>query len=153
LNNKAHIKKDEEPQGISPRFSVLFYIFKLLNTLYSYFQTAIQPKDTFCGACHELMSKLITKYPDATIVIMTPLHRETEDIPSTGNSRPLSDYVEMIRKTAEFYSLPVIDLWAISGIQPKVDVIKKKYCPDGLHPNDAGHIKMAERIAGCLLTL
>ena len=84
---------------------------------------------------------------------MTPLHRETEDIPSTGNSRPLSDYVEMIRKTAEFYSLPVIDLWAISGIQPKVDVIKKKYCPDGLHPNDAGHIKMAERIAGCLLTL
>ena len=110
-------------------------------------------KDTFCGACHELMSKLITKYPNATIVIMTPLHRETEDIPSTGNSRPLSDYVEMIRKTAEFYSLPVIDLWAISGIQPKVDVIKKKYCPDGLHPNDAGHIKMAERIAGFLLAL
>ena len=84
-------------------------------------------KDTFCGACHELMSSLITKYPDATIVIMTPLHRETEDIPSAGNSRPLSDYVDMIRKVAEFYSLPVMDLWSKSGIQPRVNVIKEKY--------------------------
>ena len=110
-------------------------------------------KDTFCGACHELMTKLISKYPDATIVIMTPLHRISEDIPSVGNARPLSDYVEMIKKTAEFYSLPVMDLWSASGIQPRVDIIKDKYCPDGLHPNDAGHAKMAERIAGFLLAL
>ena len=110
-------------------------------------------KDTFCGACHELMTKLINKYPDATIVIMTPLHRITEDEPSVGNARPLSDYVEMIKKTAEFYSLPVMDLWAASGIQPRVDIIKEKYCPDGLHPNDAGHEKMAERIGNFLLAL
>ena len=110
-------------------------------------------KDTFCGACHELMTKLINKYPDAAIVIMTPLHRETEDVPSAGNARPLSDYVEMIRKTAEFYSLPVMDLWSNSGIQPRVDIIKTKYCPDGLHPNDAGHVKMAERIGNFLLSL
>ena len=110
-------------------------------------------KDTFCGACHELMTKLINRYPDAAIVIMTPLHRETEDVPSAGNARPLSDYVDMIRKTAEFYSLPVMDLWSNSGIQPRVDIIKTKYCPDGLHPNDAGHEKMAERIAGFLLAL
>ena len=109
--------------------------------------------DTFCGACHTLMSSLITKYPEATIVIMTPLHRISEDIPSAGNSLPLSDYVNMIRKTAEFYSLLVMDLWANSGIQPRVDIIKEKYCPDGLHPNDAGHEKMAERIAGFLLAL
>ena len=110
-------------------------------------------KDTFCGACHELMTKLINKYPDSTIVIMTPLHRITEDEPSVGNARPLSDYVEMIKKTAEFYSLPVMDLWSASGIQPRVDIIKDKYCPDGLHPNDAGHAKMAERIGNFLLTL
>ena len=109
--------------------------------------------DTFCGACHALMKGLIEKYPDSTIVIMTPLHRETESQPSAGNSLPLSDYVEMIKKTAEFYSLPVIDLWSISGIQPRVDVIKEKYCPDGLHPNDAGHEKMAKRIGNFLLAL
>ena len=109
--------------------------------------------DTFCGACHALMKGLIEKYPDSTIVIMTPLHRETESQPSAGNSLPLSDYVEVIKKTAEFYSLPVIDLWSISGIQPRVDVIKEKYCPDGLHPNDAGHEKMAERIGNFLLAL
>ncbi len=29
--------------------------------------------DTFCGACHYLMSNLIKKYPKAVIVFMTPL--------------------------------------------------------------------------------
>ena len=109
--------------------------------------------DTFCGACHYLMKGLIEKYPDAVIVVMTPLHRITEDNPSVGNGLPLYEYVKMIRRVAEFYSLPVMDLWANSGIQPRVDVIFEKCCPDGLHPNDAGHEKMAARIAGFLKTL
>lgn len=109
--------------------------------------------DTFCGACHYLMSELIEKYPDAVIVVMTPLHRVSEDVPSAGNGLPLIDYVKMIRRVAEFYSLPVMDLWANSGIQPRVDVIREKFCPDGLHPNDAGHARMAERIEGFLRAL
>ena len=109
--------------------------------------------DTFYGACHTLMRSLITKYPDAVIVIMTPLHRMGEDQPSVGNHLPLSSYVNAIREVAEFYSLPVMDLWASSGIQPRVNIIKEKYCPDGLHPNDAGHERMAERIASFLLAL
>lgn len=109
--------------------------------------------DTFCGACHTLMRSLIERYPEATIVIMTPLHRSSEASPSVGNALPLYEYVKMIREVAEYYSLPVMDLWSNSGIQPCVDVIKQKYCPDGLHPNDAGHEKMAERIANFLLAL
>ncbi|MBR2460128.1 MAG: SGNH/GDSL hydrolase family protein [Clostridia bacterium] len=109
--------------------------------------------DTFCGACHTLMSSLITKYPDAVIVIMTPLHRASEDVPSVGNHLPLLEYVNMIRRVAEFYSLPVMDLWSVSGIQPRVKAIRENFCPDGLHPNDAGHERMAERIANFLLTL
>ena len=35
--------------------------------------------DTFYGACHTLFSKLVEKYPGKPIVIMTPLHRATED--------------------------------------------------------------------------
>ena len=109
--------------------------------------------DTFMGACHTLMRSLITKYPDAVIVIMTPLQRTSEDQPSVGNHLPLSSYVNAIREVAEFYSLPVMDLWARSGIQPRVNIIKEKFCPDGLHPNDAGHEIMAERIANFLLAL
>ena len=33
---------------------------------------------TFYGACHVLYRKLIEKYPDAEIVIVTPLHRFSE---------------------------------------------------------------------------
>lgn len=108
--------------------------------------------DTFIGACHHLFSRAIELYPDAKIVIMTPLHRETENVPNR-HGRKLYEYVEVIRKVAEYYSLPVIDLWKISGIQPAVRVIKEKYCPDGLHPNDAGHEKLAAIIEAQLSAL
>ena len=113
---------------------------------------------TFYGACHVLFTDLINKYPDATIVIMTPLHRCNEDnVRGDGfkveEVAPLSTYVKIIKEVAEYYSLPLLDMWSVSGIQPKIPVIKEKYCPDGLHPNDAGHALMAKRLEGFLKTL
>ena len=108
---------------------------------------------TFYGGCHFLMKGLIEKYPESVIVIMTPLHRAVEERVREGETLRLQRYVEIIREVAEYYSLPVMDLWAKSGIQPKVDVIKQKYCPDGLHPNDAGHVILAERIGNFLEAL
>ena len=101
--------------------------------------------DTFYGACHYLMSGLLGKYPLARIVIMTPLHRTSENCRKADGSI-LYDYVRIIREVAEYYSLPVLDLWSVSGIQPCVEKIREIYCPDGLHPNDNGH----KRIAGLL---
>jgi len=116
--------------------------------------SADREPSTFYGACHFLMKGLIEKYPGATIVVMTPLHRAVEErVRGGGEEVSLKRYVDIIKEVAEFYSLPVIDLWAMSGIQPKVDVIKQKYCPDGLHPNDEGHALMAERIGNFLETL
>lgn len=113
---------------------------------------------TFYGACHTLFTDLINQYPEATIVIMTPLHRCNEDnLRGDGfkaeDVAPLSIYVSIIKEVAEYYSLPVLDMWSVSGIQPKVPVIKQKYCPDGLHPNDAGHVLMAKRLEGFLKSL
>lgn len=113
--------------------------------------------DTFWGACHFLMSTLITKYPGAVNVICTPLHRLNEAIP-TGDRKPapvgtLKEYVEIIRTVAEYYSLPVCDLYAISGLQPRVPAIQERYVTDGLHPNDDGHAILADRIAGFLRAL
>lgn len=102
--------------------------------------------DTFCGALHVLYTSLLEKYPEATIMVMTPLHRSTENEPNM-HGKVLADYVDAIRKAAEYYSLPVLDLWATSGIQPAVPVMKEKYMPDGLHPNDAGHIILTNKIA------
>ena len=100
---------------------------------------------TFCGALHVLYTMLLEKYPAADIVVLTPLHRSTEAIPNR-HGKVLKDYVDMIRKTAEYYSLPVLDLYAVSGMQPAVPVMKEKYMPDGLHPNDAGHVLQTNRI-------
>lgn len=113
---------------------------------------------TFYGACHYIMEELIKKYPEAKIVVMTPLHRCNEDNPKGDGYKdydeaPLSVYVDIIKEVAAYYSLPVLDLWSVSGIQPRVSIIKEKYCPDGLHPNDAGHEKMAQVIGNYLAAI
>ncbi len=111
---------------------------------------------TFYGACHTLSSYLIERYPNATIVVMTPLHRLSENV--TVNEigipcHPLIDYVHAEREVAEYYSLPVLDLFATSGLQPCVPAIRERYMPDGLHPNDAGAKRIAERLYGFLVAL
>ncbi len=45
------------------------------------------------------------------------------------------------------------DLRRISGINPAIEAQKALYMPDGLHPNDAGAARMAQRIVGFLQAL
>lgn len=108
---------------------------------------------TFYGACRALISGLLTKYPDALVVVMTPLHRCGEENPSPGNFLPLSAYVDIIKEVAAYYAVPVLDLYSMSGMQPELEPIRKKYCPDGLHPCDSGHYLIASRLGGFLSAL
>lgn len=109
--------------------------------------------DTFYGALHTLCISLIEKYPTSKIVIATPLHRTNELLPTAPDKLPLKSYVEAIRETAEYYSLPVLDLFKISGIQPNVQLLKMMYMPDGLHPNDDGYKILAKTIISFLKAL
>lgn len=111
--------------------------------------------DTFYGACHDLFTRLIEKYPGKPIVIMTPLHRTEENDVRVkhGVSVILRDYVEIIREVAQYYALPVCDLFRNSGMQPLVGIIQEKLIPDGIHPNDAGHEIIAARLGNFLLSL
>lgn len=109
--------------------------------------------DTYCGAVHCLMQGLIEKYPAATIVFMTPLHRQGDRMPNASNNLPLKPYIDVIRNTAEQYSIPVLDLFATSGIQPDIQAQRELYCPDGLHPNDLGNEKIAARLQAFLEAL
>ena len=123
-----------------------------------------EPQDrtpaTFWGACHYLMDGLLTRYPGKPILIVSPLRRVNENDPQgDGSGRklnafvPLSVYRDILLKTAFHYSLPVLDLYATSGIQPENPVILRSLLPDGLHPNDAGHALVARRIAQALRML
>lgn len=111
---------------------------------------------TFYGALHVLYRQLLERFPEKDIIVLTPLHRLSENV--TINERgipcePLKKYVEAIREVAEYYSLPVLDLWKMSGMQPSVDVIREKYMPDGLHPSDLGAAKIADKLRDFLISL
>ncbi len=106
---------------------------------------------TFYGALDSLCRRLIERYPTATLLFMTPLHRRNELATTNERGRPCSPligYVRAIREVAERYSIPVLDLYACSGIAPQTEIGRATYAPDGLHPNDRG----AERIADLLIS-
>ncbi|MBR2987711.1 MAG: SGNH/GDSL hydrolase family protein [Clostridia bacterium] len=65
----------------------------------------------------------------------------------------MTEYIRIIKEVAAYYSLPLLDLYSLSGIQPKVEVNRLRYCPDGLHPSDEGHKLLASRLKGFLETL
>lgn len=114
--------------------------------------------DTFCGAVNVLIKKLINKYPDSTIVFMTPTHRidETGRIFNERNVRidfDLEDYADAISEICKNYSIPVLDLFRLSGMQPNIAIIKEHFMPDGLHPNNCGHARIAQRLEGFLKSL
>lgn len=108
---------------------------------------------TFYGALHCLYTGLITKYPTAKIIVITPLHRRDEQVTrydAYGREyiHSLKPFVEIIREVAECYSLPVLDLFAMSGINPVVDAVNQRYFVDGLHPSDDGYRVIADKIIG-----
>lgn len=114
-------------------------------------------RDTFCGACHELFSELLTAYPAATVVVVTPMHRADEVTPyenfRTEAPLPLSAFVSIIRDVAAYYSIPVFDAFARCGIQPAIDAQKEIFAPDGAHPNDAGNARFCRQLISFLKTL
>ena len=106
--------------------------------------------DTFIGACHFLFSRLPNQFPGAIIVVLTPLHRMGENIPKGERGWLLRDYVRVIRDTAAFYGLPLLDLFETSVIRANGPEIAAKLTTDGLHPNDLGHEILAGEIGDFL---
>ena len=105
------------------------------------------------GACHYLFSGLVKKYPNARIVILTPLQTSYDQNPSGNTGKPLIDYVDTIIEVAAHYSLPVLDLYRTAGICPRIPEQLTRFMPDGLHPNDAGAYRVAERLTAFLNAL
>ena len=113
--------------------------------------------DSFYGALHLLYTDLINKYPKATIVVATPLHRPDEQREwneiGLGTFLPLEGYVDIIKEVAAYYSFPVWDCYRNSGINPSLEPIKKYYMADGVHPNDNGHEILYRRLKGFLQSI
>lgn len=114
---------------------------------------------SFYGALNVIIPDLMTMHPNARIIWITPMHRYgfgtskilgkafTYDHIANGKGHTLKDYVDAIKDVCGRYSIPIIDLYSMSGLHPSIAAHKSTYMPDGLHPNKAGHAKMAYLIS------
>lgn len=107
---------------------------------------------TVFGATDYVYKTLITNNPTATVVVITPMKQHgylTYPDSFTKNSAGLLqiDYVNAIKQVADYYSLPVLDFYQMSGISPFVDAQNTQYFFDGLHPNAAGQYRVAQKIS------
>ena len=103
-------------------------------------------KDTFYGNLKAVIEKLEQSKPqEARIVFFTPLKRaayKNQPVYPHVNAAgyKLEDYVQAIKDVCAASSIPVIDLFAKSGLNPRNIAM---YTRDGLHPNKAGYVKIS----------
>ena len=74
-------------------------------------------------------------------------------LPAMDVRGTLKDYRDILMEVAAYYAIPVLDLWATSGMQPEVEACREHLMPDGLHPSDEGHAIIAHRLGEFLKTL
>ena len=102
---------------------------------------------SFMGAWNFTLNTLKTRHPDTKILLMTPLPRYSKKI--NALNLKLDDYVDALREIAQAHELPLIDLYTMMADEFTEENCEK-YMPDKLHPNEAGHRLMAERIQAWL---
>ena len=121
---------------------------------------------TMRGNVNRTLAMLKHDFPDAQIVLLTPIHRAAARFSQT-NVQPdesfpndlglyVDAYVRVVREAADVWAVPVVDLAADSGLYP-LEKSHAKYFhrdPDDLlHPNAAGHLRMAKTLAARLASL
>lgn len=123
----------------------------------------LETTGTFRGRINLALKKAKDNFPDAQIILMTPLHRgyakfsDTNDQPdekySNTNGNFISDFVNVVKEAGDVWSCPVIDLFSFSGMLPSrasYDSYVHLTDTDRLHPGTKGHHRLAQVIAGQL---
>lgn len=119
---------------------------------------------TFRGRINAGIAAVREAYPSAKILLLTPVHRgyaylapeNVQPDESYSNTCGLfvDDYVAAVAEAGRIHSAAVVDLFATSGIYPLEPAHARDYFnsdrnkerTDFLHPNTAGHRRMADAI-------
>ena len=112
-------------------------------------------KRTFAGDLDELLKGLKKDYPDAEIVLVTPLPNILHDMLRRDREYllPQASFVTIMKQLAEEYEIPLIDLYH-SGILDSHDAaVIHSFIPDGVHGNKMGYRYLAEHIAAELIKI
>ena len=139
-------------------------------------RTILMDKKTLRGRINIAMATLKEEYPTKQIILLTPLHRadaflsdrniQPSELYANGVGEYLDAYVNVIKEAGNVWAVPVIDLNSICGLYPlaesngiywrrgslEKDAKSGKRRKDRLHPNSAGHLRMAQSLAYQLLT-
>ena len=113
--------------------------------------------DTYRGRINIAMDKVKRMYPTKQVIVMTPIHRQnfhandknwqcSEDYTNQCGEY-LQAYIDATKEIANVWAVPVIDMNALCGLYPMLDEYAQFFNnaeTDRLHPNDAGHERMAK---------
>ena len=134
-------------------------------------RTLVMDKSTVRGRINIAMSQLKQEYPTKQIILLTPLHRgaallsdrnvQQDELHANGVGEYIDAYIEVVKEAGNVWAVPVIDWSAISGLYPLAESNgiywrraslernekSGKGRIDRLHPNDAGHLRMARTLA------
>lgn len=112
-------------------------------------------KDTFTGDLDELLFGLQKDYPDAQIVLITPLPNVLHDLlrKSRDYLLPQSAFVRVMKQLGEEHGIPVIDLYNSNFLDTHDAAVIHALMPDGVHGNETGYCMLAQHIAAQLILI
>lgn len=110
---------------------------------------------TFAGDLDELLRKLKEDYPDATIVLATPLSNVLHDMLRKDRDYllPQSSFVKVMKQLAAEYEIPVVDLYNSNFLNSHDAAVIYNFIPDGVHGNELGYQILAEHFAAELIRI
>lgn len=123
-------------------------------------------KNTFKGRINIAVERLKTLFPDIQIVLLTPIHRGRAEF-GEYNLQPdeswqnvcgeyFSAYVEAVKEAGNVWGVAVVDLNAVSGMNPMVKAQQQYFHnveTDLLHPSDKGQHRLAQTLVTQLAAL
>lgn len=119
----------------------------------------VMSDSTYRGRINKALDCVKRMYPRKQIVLLTPIHR-AEFYANDNNWQPREDYtnqcgeyidayVQSVKEAGNLWAVSVIDMNALCGLYPLMDEMTpyfKNAENDRLHPNDEGHVRMAQTL-------
>lgn len=112
-------------------------------------------ENTFAGDLDELLKGLKTDYPEADIILISPMPNVLHDMLRRERAYllPQAVFADMMQKLAEEYGIHYIDLYHSNLLDTHDAAIIHNFMPDGVHGNEAGYRILAEHIAAEIIRM